>query len=139
LTPVNAAIDKARTSELYRFFRMSTGTKLILVQAQGREAIYQYLASVDELKKTGQLTRWIDDHDILLYEYEGETKAISNICRHFGGPVGYHQSKDGVFTCLWHNWKYSCKDGSCLSHPGLPLRQYQLKIVDDKVYVDLLG
>jgi hypothetical protein len=23
-----------------------------------------YLASVDELKKTGQLTRWIDDHDI---------------------------------------------------------------------------
>jgi nitrite reductase/ring-hydroxylating ferredoxin subunit len=59
-------------------------------------------------------------------------KAISNICRHFGGPVGYHQNKDGVFTCLWHNWKYSCKDGSCISHPGLPLRQYALKIDENK-------
>jgi methionine sulfoxide reductase heme-binding subunit len=118
---------------------MATGTKPILLQADGREATYQYLATLEELKKTGQLTRWIEDHDILLYEYEGEIKALSNICRHFGGPVGYHKHKDGVFTCLWHNWRFSCKDGSCLSHPGLPLRQYPLKIIDDKIYVDLLG
>jgi methionine sulfoxide reductase heme-binding subunit len=118
---------------------MSTGAKLTVVQGEGREPDFRYLASVDELKKTGQLTRWIDDHDILLYEYDGQIKAISNICRHFGGPVGYHKNKDGVFTCLWHNWKYSCKDGSCLSHPGLPLRQYALNIVDNKIYVDLLG
>jgi len=47
--------------------------------------------------------------------------------------------EDGEFVCLWHNWRYSCKDGSCLSHSGLPLRQYTLKIVDDKIYIDLLG
>jgi methionine sulfoxide reductase heme-binding subunit len=118
---------------------MSTGANIITVQREGREVTYQFLASVEELKKTGQLTRWIDDHDILLYEFEGEIKALSNICRHFGGPVGYHHHKDGVFTCLWHNWRFSCKDGSCLSHPGLPLRQYALKIVDGKIYIDLLG
>jgi hypothetical protein len=39
-------------------------------------------------KKTGQLTRWIDDPDVLLYEYEGQIKAQRN----------------GVFTCLWHKW-----------------------------------
>lgn len=118
---------------------MATGTQPITVMEEGRETTYRYLATVAELKTTGQLTRWVDDHDILLYEYEGQIKALSNICRHFGGPVGYHKHKDGVFTCLWHNWRFSCKDGSCLSHTGLPLRQYTLKIVDDKIYVDLLG
>lgn len=118
---------------------MSTGAKVSVERAEGREHDFRYLASIAELKKTGQLTRWIADHDILLYEYEGQLKAISNICRHFGGPVGYHKENDGVFTCLWHNWRYSCKDASCLSHPGLPLRQYPLKITDDKIYVDLLG
>jgi methionine sulfoxide reductase heme-binding subunit len=118
---------------------MPAETDVLTSQEQGREITYHFLATVEELKKTGQLTRWIDDHDILLYEYEGEIKALSNICRHFGGPVGYHKAKDEVFTCLWHNWQYSCKDGSCLDHPGLPLRQYTLKIVEGKIYIDLLG
>lgn len=109
------------------------------LKSDDKEATYQLLATVGELKNKGQLTKWIDNHDILLYEYEGEIKAISNVCRHFGGPVGYHKAKDGVFTCLWHNWQYSCKDGSCLTHPGLPLRQYDIKIIDEKIYINLLG
>lgn len=109
------------------------------VKEKGSELTYQFLATIKELKKTGQLTRWVDDHDILLYEHEGEIKAISNICRHFGGPVGFHKAKDRIFTCLWHNWKFSCKDGSCLTHPGLALRQYDIKIVDENIYINLLG
>lgn len=111
----------------------------IKITKEGQEAIYQFLATVKELEKEEQLTRWIDDHDILLYKHEGEIKAISNVCRHFGGPVGYHKAKDGVFTCLWHNWQFSCKDGSCLNHPGLPLRQYEIKIVNENIYINLLG
>jgi len=118
---------------------MATEANAITVQHEGREVEYTYLASIAELNKTGQLTRWVKGHDILLYEYEGEIKALSNVCRHFGGPIGYHKHENGVFTCLWHNWRYSCKDGSCLTHPGLPLRQYILKIVNDKIYIDLLG
>jgi methionine sulfoxide reductase heme-binding subunit len=118
---------------------MPTDASAITTSGASQEGQFRYLASVEELRKLGQLTRWVDEHDILLYECEGQIKALSNICRHFGGPVGYHKAKDGVFVCLWHNWKYSCKDGSCLTHPGLPLRQYSLKIEDGKIYVDLLG
>ena len=119
---------------------MTSSANAITVQQEGRgEVRYTYLASIKELKKTGQLTRWVEGHDILLYEYEGEIKALSNVCRHFGGPVGYHKHENGVFTCLWHNWRFSCKDGSCLTHPGLPLRQYMLKFVEDHIYVDLMG
>lgn len=101
---------------------------------------YDFLATVDELKNNGQLTRWVQNHDILLYEYEGRIKALSNICRHFGGPVGYHKAQAGVFTCLWHNWQFCAQDGSCITNPGTPLRQYNdLKIEDGKIYINLLG
>ena len=119
---------------------MTAQTELRVKEEHGKEIIYQLLATLDELKKNnGQMTKWLNDHDILLYEDEGTIKAISNICRHFGGPVGYHKAKNGVFTCLWHNWQYSCKDGSCLTHPGLPLRNYDIKIIDEKIYINLLG
>ncbi|MBI4245375.1 MAG: Rieske (2Fe-2S) protein [Planctomycetes bacterium] len=114
-------------------------SRSIKIQEQDKEIEYKLLASIEELEQKGQITKWIDDHDILLYEYEGKIKAISNICRHFGGPVGYHKMKNGTFTCLWHNWQFSGKDGSCLTHPGLPLREYELKIVDNEIYINLLG
>jgi hypothetical protein len=37
------------------------------VPQKRREAAYQYVALVDELKKTGKLTRRIDDHAIRIY------------------------------------------------------------------------
>ena len=111
----------------------------VKISEKGTETAYQFLATVRELKKQGQLTKWIDGHDILLYEYENKIKAISNICRHFGGPVGYHKCKKEVFTCLWHNWQYSAKDGSCLTNSGLPLRQYDIKVIDENIYINLLG
>jgi nitrite reductase/ring-hydroxylating ferredoxin subunit len=100
---------------------------------------YVFLAKLSELDKYDQLTKWVDDHDILLYRHKGELKAISNICPHFGGPVGYHQAQKGVFTCLWHNWEFSCSDGKCLTHPGLDLRNYELKVLGEDIYVNLLG
>lgn len=115
-------------------------SEVITSTEAGSPVTYHLLATVAELKRAGgQMTRWIDGHDILLYEHEGEPKALSNICRHFGGPVGYLKAKDGVFTCQWHNWQYSCKDGSCLTHSGISLRSYALKVIGDKIYVNLIG
>ena len=114
--------------------------KIIPSEEQTVPKNFLLLSTPQELKERGgQLTQWLNDHDILLYEFEGEIKAVSNICRHFGGPVGYHQCNKGVFTCLWHNWQFSAKDGSCLTHPGLPLRSYEIKITDEKIYINLAG
>lgn len=112
---------------------------VIVVSELGEERICPLLASMDELAKEGQLTRWIEGHDILLYLWEGKAKAISNICRHFGGPVGFHKAEKGTFTCLWHNWEYDCSSGACMTQPGLGLREYSLHVRGRKIYVDLLG
>ncbi len=59
---------------------MSTESIIKVKKDEGSEAIYQLLSTIDELKKcNGQLTKWIDDHDILLYELEGEILEMENL------------------------------------------------------------
>jgi len=99
---------------------------------------YTRVADLKDLEPHGQFSKWIDGHDILFYRLEGEIKALSNICPHFGGPVGFHKAQNGHFTCLWHNYKFSTKDGSCLTNPRLPLRHYRVKTADGGIWVQLV-
>ena len=96
------------------------------------------IADVAELEPHGQFSKWVEGHDILVYRYQGEVKAMSNICRHFGGPIGYHKMKDGVFTCLWHCFQFSAADGSCLTNPKLGSRQYKVAVKDGGIWVQLV-
>ena len=99
---------------------------------------FRRIASVAELEPYGQFSKWVDDHDILVFRHGGGVKALSNICPHFGGPVGYHQMKDGVFTCLWHNYRYEAATGRCLTNGKLCLREYQVKVEDRGIWVQLV-
>ncbi len=96
------------------------------------------IADVSELEPHGQLSKWVGDHDILVYRYQGEIKAMSNICRHFGGPIGYHKMREGVFVCLWHNYRFSAADGACLTNAKLASRQYKVEIRDGGIWVQLV-
>ena len=62
------------------------------------------IGTITELNKNNQFSRWIENHDILIYKLNDQLRAISNICPHFGGPIGYHEIKEvkdkKVFTCL---------------------------------------
>ena len=99
---------------------------------------YQRLASVSELEPYGQFSKWVGDHDVLVFRQDGEIKALSNICPHFGGPVGYHQMKGGVFTCLWHNYRFEASTGRCLTNDHLCLRSYKIKVEDGGIWVQLV-
>jgi nitrite reductase/ring-hydroxylating ferredoxin subunit len=96
------------------------------------------VGDVSELEPHGQFSRWVGGHDVLVYRFQGEIKAISNICRHFGGPIGYHKMKDGVFTCLWHCYRFSAADGACLTNPKLGSREYKVSVKDGGIYVQLI-
>jgi nitrite reductase/ring-hydroxylating ferredoxin subunit len=99
---------------------------------------YTKIGELRDLEPHGQFSRWVEDHDILVYRHDGQIKAISNICPHFGGPVGFHKMKDGRFTCLWHNFQFSAEDGRCVNLPKLCLRPYKLKVEGDSLLVQLV-
>jgi nitrite reductase/ring-hydroxylating ferredoxin subunit len=93
---------------------------------------------VSELEAAGQFSRWVDNHDILVFRRNGVIRACSNICPHFGGPVGYHQLTDGRFTCLWHNLQFDADTGQCLSVAKFKLREYKLVIKDTDIFAQLV-
>tara|TARA_Y100001970_G_scaffold219623_1_gene269527 strand:- start:181 stop:498 length:318 start_codon:yes stop_codon:yes gene_type:complete len=97
------------------------------------------IGTLTDLKKNNQFSRWIEDHDILIYKYKNSIKAISNICPHFGGPIGYHEIKQNngkdVFTCLWHNLQYDVETGQCTTQKKFCLRKYEVKVEQDDIFV----
>jgi nitrite reductase/ring-hydroxylating ferredoxin subunit len=101
-------------------------------------AEYVKIGDVSELQGSGQFSRWVGNHDILVFKWKGKIRGFTNVCPHFGGPVGFHKMKNGKFTCLWHNLEFCADNGQCLSGPRLRLREYQLKIEDDAIYARLM-
>jgi nitrite reductase/ring-hydroxylating ferredoxin subunit len=99
---------------------------------------FKKIGELGDLDPHGQFSRWLDDHDVLVYRLDGQIKAISNICPHFGGPVGFHKMKDERFTCLWHNFQFSARDGRCLNLPKLRLREYAVKVEGPAILVCLV-
>ena len=96
------------------------------------------IGHVSELDATGQFSRWVCNHDILVFRRDGAIRALSNICPHFGGPVGFYQMRNGRFTCLWHNLQYDADTGRCVSFPKLKLREYKIKFENGDIYAQLV-
>ena len=51
------------------------------------------IGTVKDLGKSNQFSRWIKGHDVLIFKFNNLIQGISNICPHFGGPIGYHEIK----------------------------------------------
>jgi len=102
---------------------------------------FDRIGTMSELEPHGQFSKWLKDHDVLVYRLDGEIKAMSNICPHFGGPVGFHKLRDGKFTCLWHNFQFSASSGRCV-YPGhikgMKLREYKVRIDVDDILLQLV-
>jgi nitrite reductase/ring-hydroxylating ferredoxin subunit len=100
--------------------------------------VFTRVAELSELEPHGQFSKWVGDHDLLVYKHQGGIKVLSNICPHFGGPVGYHKQKDGEFVCLWHNYRFGADDGKCRTVKNLKLREYKAKVEDGGIWVQLV-
>ena len=98
------------------------------------------IGKLKDLDKSNQFSRWVDGHDILIFKFNNLIQGVSNICPHFGGPIGYHEikrTKDGihVFTCLWHNLQFSVESRKCLTNKNFCLRKYQVEVENDEIFV----
>jgi nitrite reductase/ring-hydroxylating ferredoxin subunit len=50
--------------------------------------------------------------EIALFNIDRKYYAISNTCKHEGGPLSQGILKGKIVTCPWHGWKYSVIDGA---------------------------
>lgn len=70
-----------------------------------------------------------------LYVQAGRLFALSNVCRHQGGPVGEGRIVHGCITCPWHGFQYKAQDG-CSPPPFTEkLPTYPVRLVGETVYL----
>ena len=81
-------------------------------EALAAEAGFVRICSVDDLPTDGSgKTLRAGEERVALFHHEGKIHALSNACRHQGGPIGEGKILDGCVTCPWHGWQYQPEDG----------------------------
>lgn len=73
---------------------------------------------------------------IAVFWYDGKVAAVSNVCRHQGGPLGEGRIVDGCITCPWHGFQYRPEDG-CSPPPFTEkIATYETRIENGVVLVN---
>ncbi len=72
---------------------------------------------------------------IAVFRYDGKISALTNVCRHQGGPLGEGCIKDGLVTCPWHGFQYQPHDGRAPAPFTERIATYRVKVEDGRVYV----
>jgi choline monooxygenase len=81
-------------------------------------ASWQLVGRADQLPEAGSYFTTVIAGEplILVRNSEGEIAALSNVCRHRGGPVASGQGRRPVLQCGYHGWTYSL-DGQLRGAP----------------------
>ncbi|MDX2175599.1 MAG: Rieske 2Fe-2S domain-containing protein [Candidatus Sumerlaeia bacterium] len=73
---------------------------------------------------------------IALFRDGARLFALSNVCRHQGGPLGEGRLLDGCATCPWHGWNYKLTDGVSTPPFKEVVPTYAVRVVDGRVWVN---
>jgi nitrite reductase/ring-hydroxylating ferredoxin subunit/DMSO/TMAO reductase YedYZ heme-binding membrane subunit len=53
----------------------------------------------------------VGEERVAVFRYGDRVSALSNVCRHQGGPLGEGRILEGCVTCPWHGYQYRPEDG----------------------------
>ncbi|NRA29839.1 MAG: Rieske 2Fe-2S domain-containing protein [Parvularculaceae bacterium] len=72
---------------------------------------------------------------IAVFLHKGRFSAVSNVCRHQGGPLGEGKVVDDCITCPWHGFQYRLEDGQSPAPFTEKISTYNLKLEGGTVFV----
>ena len=73
--------------------------------------------------------------DLLRPTESRQVAAVSNVCRHQGGPLGEGRVIDGCITCPWHGYQYRPEDGCSPAPFTERITTYETRIEQGIVFV----
>jgi len=80
---------------------------------------------------------WIDATSIALFNMDGSLHAIENTCLHAGASLVGGAFCGKTVACPAHGWRYDVTTGALIVAPELRLRTFPVKVVADKVMVEV--
>ncbi|MEO1323701.1 MAG: Rieske 2Fe-2S domain-containing protein [Pseudomonadota bacterium] len=95
------------------------------------------VAAVSEMEDArAKIVRPASGEAIAVFRDGDKISAVSNVCRHQGGPLGEGKIVDGCITCPWHGFQYRMEDGQSPPPFTEKIATYATRIVDGVVYVN---
>jgi methionine sulfoxide reductase heme-binding subunit len=93
------------------------------------------VAELESIPDKRAVVRTLGTERVAIFRFDGKVSAVSNVCRHQGGPLGEGKIVDGCITCPWHGYQYLPDTG--MSPPPFTdkVPVYRTQIVNGKVYV----
>jgi methionine sulfoxide reductase heme-binding subunit len=73
---------------------------------------------------------------IAVFRHERGFSAISNVCRHQGGPLGEGRILDGCVTCPWHGYQYLVESGTSPPPFTEKVETYRVRVRQGRVEID---
>ncbi|MEM9225289.1 MAG: Rieske 2Fe-2S domain-containing protein [Pseudomonadota bacterium] len=114
-------------------------TGLASLRPANRAALEGWLkvADIAEMQDSrAKIVRPVSGEAIAVFLDGDQVSAVSNICRHQGGPLGEGKIVDGCITCPWHGFQYRMEDGQSPPPFTEKIATYETRIVDGTVYVN---
>ncbi|MEL6795256.1 MAG: Rieske 2Fe-2S domain-containing protein [Planctomycetota bacterium] len=72
---------------------------------------------------------------VAIFRHDGRLTAMSNVCKHQGGPLGEGKVVNGCVTCPWHGYQYRPGDGCSPPPYTEQIATYDVRISADRVEV----
>ncbi len=73
---------------------------------------------------------------IAVFRHENRLSAVSNTCRHQGGPLGEGRVINGCIVCPWHGYEYDVLSGCAPSPFTEKVPTFRVKVEAGTVFVD---
>ena len=109
--------------------------KIDAQRGSNTEEGWEFVCHIDDIPEDRAKIFVVQNERIAIFKYENKLSAISNVCKHQGGPLGEGKVIDGCVTCPWHGYQYLPHNGQSPPPFTEKVETYQLKLEDYKVYV----
>ena len=99
------------------------------------EVDFVYACDLQEIPENRAKIVTISSERVAIFKYQGQLSAVSNVCRHQGGPIGEGKIVEGCITCPWHGYQYLPANGQSPPPFEEKLETYYLKVKDQQVLI----
>jgi methionine sulfoxide reductase heme-binding subunit len=105
--------------------------------SNGLDNNWNYVCDIQDIEEDKAKMVNVQKERVAIFKYNGKLSAVHNVCKHQMGPLGEGKIIDGCITCPWHGYQYRPEDGCAPAPFTEKIATYQLKLVDNKIYVNV--
>lgn len=98
---------------------------------------WAFAAKLGDLPDGDTITKILGEHSILLSRFGDRVTCFENSCAHMGMALDGGEIEDGIITCPYHGFKYALESGECLTAPEVQLQPHGIRVVGDRIEVQL--